>query len=317
MVPPTPRPAYMSLGIGMSSNPGWQGSYQSPYQSPYPKKRKAEASPDKLSSDENEVEPHKASSKIPRKPKDELPMWEDAGTEFVKLIVGKERKEFSIHKAFVTKASAAMSTAFRSEFKEGKTGVMTLDEDDPLIVQNFVKYCYPNFYAKDLQARTTNELVGLYIFADRYRCANRLKNNVMDALQDKMATQGDPHLSQETMKRIFDNTPSAKEAPIRTFCAAIMTFILFRSESLTSESLQEVLVNIPDLHLACLNHQREVSHCKCYGTPMDIECDPRKRGGDVRRGFGECYFHIHTVERSCEDEWRHMHKYDSFCPKHR
>ncbi|KAH6691177.1 hypothetical protein BKA61DRAFT_663270 [Leptodontidium sp. MPI-SDFR-AT-0119] len=297
MAPPTPRPVHRTLDPMRYSSSLLRFNQ-------HPRKHKA-APRDSLvhgpESSESKEEPDKVASKTPQKPKDEEPKWEDVGTEFVKLIVGKESKEFSIHKSFICKASVAMNAAFCSEFEEVKTGVMTLDEDDPLIVQDFVAYSYPNFNVKGLQARTVSELVGLYIFADRYRCANRLKNNVMDALQDKMATQRQLHLSQETMERIFDSTTSTKEAPIRKFCAALMTFALFKSETVTTESLQDIQVNIPELHLACLNYQREVSHCKSYGTPMDIESDPRKRGGDNRRGFGECYFHIHTTERACDD----------------
>ncbi|KAH7364724.1 hypothetical protein BKA65DRAFT_573223 [Rhexocercosporidium sp. MPI-PUGE-AT-0058] len=250
------------------------------------------------------------------KPEAEEPKWENAGTEIVKLIVGKEGKEFSIHKHFICKASEAMKAAFCGEFEEGRTGVMMLVEDDPAIVQDFVAYCDPNFAPATLQGRKVDVLVGLYIFADQYRCANSLKNIVMDDLQNKMAAQLNLHLSQETMKRIFDNTPSAGEAPIRKYCAALMTYTLFTSETVTTESLQEILVNIPELQLACLNYQRVVSHCKCYGTPMNVAADPRKRCGIRRICFGECYFHVHTGERPCDYEWRHMHSCNSPCLKH-
>tara|TARA_R110002060_G_scaffold3706_1_gene5722 strand:- start:503 stop:772 length:270 start_codon:yes stop_codon:yes gene_type:complete len=56
-----------------------------------------------------------------------------SGTEIVKLVIGKKRKEFSIHKNFVCQASEVMKAAFCGHFEEGKTGVMTLDEESPMV----------------------------------------------------------------------------------------------------------------------------------------------------------------------------------------
>ena len=57
----------------------------------------------------------------------------NAGTEIVKLIVGPEAKEFSLHKNFACQGSEMMKSAFCGEFAEGKTGVMTLVDADPIV----------------------------------------------------------------------------------------------------------------------------------------------------------------------------------------
>ncbi|PVH76644.1 hypothetical protein DL98DRAFT_657332 [Cadophora sp. DSE1049] len=151
--------------------------------------------------------------------------WENAGVEIVKLIVGRERKEFSIHKSFICQASEAMKASFCGEFEEARTGVMSLVEDEPLVVQTFIAYCYPNFDGEALKERALTELVDLYIFADKYRCQKSFQNLVMDSIQDKMLADH-TNFNEASMKHIFSNTTSTQEAPIRKYAAALIAHVL-------------------------------------------------------------------------------------------
>ncbi|KAK0108525.1 hypothetical protein ONS95_003330 [Cadophora gregata] len=184
--------------------------------------------------------------------KDEV-RWENAGTEIVKLIVGRKRKEFSIHKNFICQASEAMKAAFCGEFEEGRSGVITLAEDDPLVVQTFIAYCYPNFNGETLRKLEVVDLIGLYIFADKYRCINRLKNLVMDSIQDKMLVE-DFTFNAEGLERIFNNTTSSHEAPIRLYAAALVAYTLHISPDDSWVSyVHHVLLDTPDLQIEYLS----------------------------------------------------------------
>ncbi|KAH7419717.1 hypothetical protein BKA64DRAFT_23765 [Cadophora sp. MPI-SDFR-AT-0126] len=87
--------------------------------------------------------------------------WDDAGSVVVKLVVGTQRKEFSIHKNFVCEVSEAMKAAFCGNSEESKASVMILDGEYPSTIRNFIAYCHPDYNPNNLNTRSIWELVNL------------------------------------------------------------------------------------------------------------------------------------------------------------
>jgi len=66
------------------------------------------------------------------------------GSEVVSVLVGKERKEFIVHKKLICQASKFFNDAFTGPFKEGQENKMDMPEDDPEVFSCFIDWLYRN-----------------------------------------------------------------------------------------------------------------------------------------------------------------------------
>lgn len=125
-----------------------------------------------------------------------LTMLASYDTRIVTLVVGPEGREFSAHQAHLEHNSQIFRAAFQQHWREGKEARITLEEDEPEIVENYIHYCYTGH----LPIRSEEEfqsLVGvdeyrnacsaeykclgmLFCFAEKHQDV-RLKNFIVDA----------------------------------------------------------------------------------------------------------------------------------------
>jgi hypothetical protein len=66
------------------------------------------------------------------------------GDEIVKLVTGKKRKVFNVHKKLLCDASKFFNDAFNGPFKEGYDGTMYMPEDDPDVITRMISWLYRN-----------------------------------------------------------------------------------------------------------------------------------------------------------------------------
>jgi len=172
------------------------------------------------------------------------------GSELVHIYVGPKKQKCSVHKKLLCSSSGFFDKSFNTGFQEAVKSEMSLPEDSPYVVQGFVQWLYfgtigdlaPGDYEW-----TVAELVDLYVFGV-VKCSNRLKNAVMDKLQDDLEGRA-YKLHLHHVEKIYANTVSTSDAPIRNFCCAFIRWVQCDPEvgSWEEEPLTEFFKDHPDV----------------------------------------------------------------------
>jgi hypothetical protein len=123
----------------------------------------------------------------------DLTQYSALGHEIVILVVGAEKKLFTLHKKLLCDRSEYFSKAFGGQFKEAIEGRMELPNDTPAAIDCLVTWLYwdkmptaPSFYG-DAVEKSYNYcktvLYAAYILAEKL-CLHDMANKVMDKIQD-------------------------------------------------------------------------------------------------------------------------------------
>jgi hypothetical protein len=222
------------------------------------------------------------------------------GSELVHIYVGPEKKKFSVHKKLLCSTSAFFDKAFNSGFQETMTSDISLPEDSSYTFQGFIKWLYHGRLgdlAPDNSKWNLTELVDLYLFGVN-KCSNALKNTVMDEIQDYLdEDRGGFGLNLIQIERVYENTVSAEDAPIRKFCCAIIRWFQYLEiDHWDEDELVDFFHNFPDALRDFLKLQNEI-----WGEVN--EPDPRQR--NATKAFDMCFFHVHAEGEQCKSKSRH------------
>jgi hypothetical protein len=141
------------------------------------------------------------------------------GTQVVSVVVGvgPEREQFTIHKDLLCWVSPFFNNAFNGQSAEASSSTMHLKVEKPSHFKIFVEWLYHGKLdvepGEESELSNLYTLVDLYIFSDAIHC-NGFKNSIMDQIQDVMS-RSRKFLSGRGVRKIFNNTPSSANAPIR------------------------------------------------------------------------------------------------------
>ncbi|KAH6713945.1 hypothetical protein BKA61DRAFT_656502 [Leptodontidium sp. MPI-SDFR-AT-0119] len=136
-------------------------------------------------------------------------------SEIVHIKVGKELKDFGVHKDLICYHSPYFKAAFNSGFEEAKTGIMKLPETNTKVFELFVHWLYTQvLWSKDddkEEKRTALEtMMDLHLFADMIRAVS-LMNQSITALRD--LSDAGSVVPTQTFARVWKNT--TENSPIR------------------------------------------------------------------------------------------------------
>ena len=138
----------------------------------------------------------------------------DTGT--VQVIVGQEKKIFTMHKGVLCSIAPFFRAAFEGQFVEGTEQVLRLPEDDPNLFRYFQLWAYTKNFLEDGEILDTVEykvLMDLHIFGDKYGVQD-LQNAAIDVLIDKAnATKMYPI---SLFDHVYRNT--ASDSRLRQLC---------------------------------------------------------------------------------------------------
>lgn len=137
----------------------------------------------------------------------------------VKITVGKEHKEYSVHKDLLCHYSSFFRGALNNSFKEGEEQAVTLDDERTDVFEAFIHFVYTGQLMDDEtkidyatlngeetinhSSRTQRLMIKIWIFGDK-RGAPRVQNQALNALhadicQSKLTWRSSVPL-------IYDNT---------------------------------------------------------------------------------------------------------------
>lgn len=250
------------------------------------------------------------------------------GLDIVEILVqnGKEKTKLAVHKTRICGVSSFFDKAFKGNSKEAAEDRILLKDVDITIVVSFTEWLYQNAvltFPEDSKMKI-DHLIDVYLFADQVRC-NGLKNHIMDKIQDELFEEelfddmGDrvcptKKLSTQNIRKVFENTLSTKDTPIRKFCAALIAFWIFNNGS--PEKVQGAFA-VDGFLKEFGDFQRELNtdifwatYGACCGRPTGIRTkdDPRIRGQNdtfqfdcvFKVGYPVCHFHVHKKGENCE-----------------
>jgi hypothetical protein len=219
----------------------------------------------------------------------------ELGTEIVQLVVGSDRKIFSVHKKLLCSVSEFFDKALNGSFAEASSNRMELPEDTPSILSMFTSWLYTrdlkfDRYKCDQHLGVTT-LIDLYVLADAKRC-NALKNKVMDTLEDGLCS-GELHFCLNHIELVFEKTCTNDESPIRYFLVEAIAHGVHEGYW-EVEDLSNLFRSQPELLSDYLHLQMRSS------GPGPSPVDPYTRGGS--EGYRLCTFHVHAEGEECTPE---------------
>ncbi|KAF8858674.1 hypothetical protein BDZ45DRAFT_389717 [Acephala macrosclerotiorum] len=266
---------------------------------------------------------------VPKKPRNAFS--ESLGVDTAVILVGNEQAPISLHKSRLCAVSDLFEKAFNGPFKETCEKQMVLDDIDIAVFDSFVEWLYHgSITLSGTFDENLNQLVDTYLLADRFM-SRSLKNYAMDTIQNLMYNQARRYcihhnscirlLPAACVKKVFENTLSSKESPIRKFCAALASHWLV---NYGSEENVEGFFTIKGFLKEFASYQSSAKY-NVYSldemfdstSPCLID-DPRIRGRyysykwdrDERMvGHELCFFHVHEKGDECTS--RANYEYDS------
>ncbi|CZR63579.1 uncharacterized protein PAC_13476 [Phialocephala subalpina] len=237
------------------------------------------------------------------------------GVDTVVILVGDEQASLSLHKSRLCAVSDFFEKAFNGPFKD------------------FVEWLYHGIMTlSGTFDEKLSHLVDTYLFADRVM-SRSLKNYAMDTLQDLMYNQARGYcmhhnssiklLPAACVKKVFENTLSSKESPIRTFCAALASHWLvnYGSEEKVEAffAIKGFLKEFADYQSSAKTNVYSIDEMWDSDFPCLVD-DPRIRGryfsyqwDDDERHVGHevCFFHVHDKGEKCASKTNYIYVDDS------
>jgi hypothetical protein len=144
-----------------------------------------------------------------------------------------------------------------------------------------------------LKDPSIDKLLSMYASSTKWRC-NRLKNMIMDTLQDTLLTQSQM-LTVDQVRKVFEVIQPSADERIRTFCVALYHHQRFSNEHLLPfENAIKYLVEAEDFIVDYMHFEQEVMFCR-ISSSYEVGDDPRDR---KYGSFPHCYFHVHDPEKN-------------------
>ena len=207
-------------------------------------------------------------------------MYSYSESATVKLVVGKEKRAFLVHHDLLT-TSKFFKACLDSGFREGETGTITLEEDDPDAIETFVKWLYLE-KVKPLTKEESNNFVARYAFAEKI-CDETYCNDLIDARRAYDLAENLFHTF-VTVNKIYDSglrsTPYAKCA-IKSLVQQMLSNPANFAKKAKLPRIKEA--DTPDITEDIVGEIIEYQ-TKPYGFPYS---------------FKGCHFHIHTDGSEC------------------
>ena len=194
--------------------------------------------------------------------------------------VGKDAKDFGLHKGLLCNSSQYFRAAFEGSFKEAEEQVLLLPEDDVEVFQLFQFWLY---YRKLLDTGETIEdlspvlLVDLYIFAET-RCIPQLQDLTTDALIHQIDVTN--MIPTETIPQIYENT--TETSPLRRLIVDISA----RTGDLRNGSW--------------FNKEAETRYCTTFLISLvQALYDEKLKSSPQDFSKFRCNYHVHTKAEGC------------------
>ncbi|KUJ08295.1 uncharacterized protein LY89DRAFT_725196 [Mollisia scopiformis] len=251
---------------------------------------------------------------------------ESLGFDTIVILVGEDKYPYTLHKSRLCAISDFFEKAFTGLFKEANEKQMILNDVDIATFDGFVEWLYQNSISLSDKPKTEAKLdflLDVYILADMIM-SEALKNFAMDKIQDTMYDAAHVHLNYEgsilnptklrgvlslaSVQRVFENTTSSRDAPIRQYCAALASHWIIRGGDAKHVAGYFMIDGFVE---EFSDYQTSTRH-KVFGFEHEdygprIRDDPRISGehpvetecGDMPIGHEICHFHIHRESGKC------------------
>ncbi|PQE03952.1 50s ribosomal l17 protein [Rutstroemia sp. NJR-2017a BVV2] len=217
------------------------------------------------------------------------------GNETVTLIVGKKRKEFTVHKQLLCDSCGYFRGAFDGSFKEGQEGKIYLVEESEGAVAIFVEWLYQSRIRPTIHETYLQDLFKLYVMAEKI-ILDELADQVMDAIflcfSDDTVYD---YLTTEMANYMWENTQ--KKSPMRTFIMEALGHIYYRFIG-SKDTEEEKIAYLQELWPICKNHPDFFAAFFANFRGQDYyHCGPAKAYLNSPDGF--CRFHCHEKGYEC------------------
>ena len=201
-------------------------------------------------------------------------------SEFVHIIIGAEKRDFTIHKGLICHYSKFFDAAFEGKFSEGSSGIVELRQESVTTFEIVYIWLYSRNLNNSGEERdedcTHRQLAEVFVFGDRYDMA-ALCNATLDEIIRLYEMKG--NVLAEPLQYIYENTlPSS---PLRGLVMATYTTQpkiltgLFRAH-------REYFLDCPEF---LLEFSREM--IKSHTNRPEI-------GGSYRHIANPCQYHRHA-----------------------
>ncbi|KAL2048527.1 hypothetical protein N7G274_000439 [Stereocaulon virgatum] len=94
----------------------------------------------------------------------------------VEIIIGPQKKTFTMHKGLLCFHSSFFKAAFTGPYKEAQSGLLILEDESPTVFSLFNHWAYDSSILRKLKPLV---LIDLFVFAET-RLIRRLQNDVVD-----------------------------------------------------------------------------------------------------------------------------------------
>jgi len=208
------------------------------------------------------------------------------GTDFVTIYVGKERKEYNIHKKVICDTADYFSKAFTGAFQE-REGVMNLPEESPDAFGLFVDWLYKGIVPSVPSQKHLERLFKLYVFAEKL-CLIELANKAMDKIKNLSECYPSAKTTTAMASYAFQNTFT--DSPLRHW--AVQDFVRHLDE--------RRLPGIPNARLSeDLNHLCLKNDDFFEGYFSFLRMNDHEELPNPRENQSNCDFHRHRAEQTC------------------
>lgn len=144
------------------------------------------------------------------------PLISDSFDTTVQIIVGQNKKAFTIHKGILYNVTPYFRAAFEGQFLESPKQVLEFPEEDETLFRHFQLWVYTKDILEDgeeIDTMNWKVLVDLYIFGDKYG-VSELQNAAINLLIDKRASSR--IIPVGTFNHVYENTQAS--SPLRKLC---------------------------------------------------------------------------------------------------
>jgi hypothetical protein len=233
------------------------------------------------------------------------------GSEVVRIYIGVDKVEFTVHKQLLLASGSIFSDMFPADRKP--TERVTLGMEEPEVFKLFIEYLYtkamPRAHAAApaaANAQRFRDLCQLYAFTDKFQLDVHVCNRAMDAVQDAFLAAGllpDPPL----VDAVYELTPVGSK--LREFCAAGLLFAVRTGDAREDDALMEFLGENREALRDFVRAVRYVDGVErdprirdCQGEVGCVEClgDAERLAG--KHGVWPCQYHIHPLPKVKQED---------------
>jgi hypothetical protein len=211
----------------------------------------------------------------------------------VKIIVGRSKQEFSMHKGLLCNIAPYFDAALKGSFKEAEEQRIEMPEEDAEVFKYFQLWAYTDCILTESETEKDILpilLIKLYIFAEA-RCMPRLQNAVIDLFIDKMVTSNSVPVKQ--LNFIYANTADGSllrrlfvDLSASTISLSKSTWVMEQFKSLdTTEFLFDLIIAQSErlasskVSIGCFRQIRSQYYAKTpVNSPKDAQVNSNAPG---------------------------------------